>query len=133
MRVLLSIRPNHVSNIISGIKTFEFRRRLFTRKDVNIVLIYSTMPVGRLVAEFDIANILEDEPEALWQTTWMGSGITKAYFDAYFEGRQKAFAIAIGDLRVFEQPVAPEDIFENFTPPQSYKYVMPPSPQLALF
>ena len=62
MRVLLSIRPEHVENIRSGIKTFEFRRRIFARRDVRTVLIYCTRPVGRLVGEFDIAEILEDEP-----------------------------------------------------------------------
>ena len=63
MRVLLSIRPVHVESILSGAKRFEFRRRMFARRDVRSVLIYCTMPVGRLVAEFEIAGILEDTPE----------------------------------------------------------------------
>lgn len=123
MRVLLSIRPVHVENILSGIKRFEFRRKIFIRRDVRTVLIYSTMPVGRLVGEFDIADILEDEPERLWTKTEDGSGITKAYYDAYFDGRAKAYALAIGDLRIYDEPVMPEDVIDNFTPPQSYRYV----------
>lgn len=123
MRVLLSIRPVHVENILSGIKRFEFRRKIFIRRDVSTVLIYSTMPVGRLVAEFDIADILEDEPERLWKKTEDGSGITKAYYDAYFKGRAKAYALAIGELRIYDEPVMPEDVIHNFTPPQSYRYV----------
>jgi predicted transcriptional regulator len=125
MRVLLSIKPTHVENIRRGIKTFEFRRRLFSRRDVRTILIYCTMPVGRLVGEFDIVKIHEDEPEALWVTTADGSGITKEFFDAYFEGRARAFALEIGDLRFYDEPIAPSDWFDDFTPPQSYMYVPP--------
>ena len=123
MRVLLSIRPEHVANILSGRKTFEFRRKLFARREVKTVLVYATMPVGRLVAEFDIAGLLEDEPDGLWRSTSEGSGITKCYFDAYFSGRRKAYAIEIGSVRVFDEPIDPKTAFERFTPPQSFMYV----------
>jgi predicted transcriptional regulator len=123
MRVLLSIKPVHVANIRSGVKTFEFRRRLFARRDVRTVLIYCTQPVGRLVGEFDIADILEDEPEALWASTAEGSGISKDFFDAYFKDRLRAFALQIGSLRLYSKPLCPSEMFDNFTPPQSYMYV----------
>lgn len=125
MRVLLSIRPVHVESILSGAKRFEFRRRMFARRDVRSVLIYCTMPVGRLVAEFEIAGILEDTPEGLWARTSEASGITRDYYDAYFEGRDRAFALAIGELNVFETPIAPDEMIDDFTPPQSYRYVLP--------
>lgn len=139
MRVLLSIKPVHVENIQKGIKTFEFRRRIFSRRDVRTVLIYCTRPIGRLVGEFDIADILEDEPEALWASTAEGSGISKDFFDAYFEGRSRGYALQIGSLRIYEKPICPSEWFENFTPPQSYMYVPgaggdgAPQRQLAMF
>jgi predicted transcriptional regulator len=123
MRVLLSIKPEHVSNIIDGRKTYEFRRKIFARRDVKTVVIYATMPIGRLVAEFDIDGIYEEEPEALWDRTSGGSGITKSYFDAYFSGREKAYAIGIGEVRVFENPIDPKIAYDGFTPPQSFMYV----------
>jgi predicted transcriptional regulator len=123
MHVLLSIKPEHVESIRSGVKTFEFRRRLFARRDISTVLIYCTRPVGRLIGEFDIADILQDEPEALWAYTAEGSGISKSFFDKYFEGRTRAFALQIGSLRIFDEPVNPRDWFHNFTAPQSYMYV----------
>jgi predicted transcriptional regulator len=123
MRVLLSIKPVHVEKILSGAKKFEFRRRVFARRDVRTVLIYCTMPVGRLIGEFDIDDILEEEPEALWKRTSAESGISKSYYDSYFEGRSRAFALQIGALRVFKVPLPPSDFFDNFTPPQSYMYV----------
>ena len=108
---------------MNGRKTFEFRRKLFTRRDVKTVIIYSTKPVGRIVAEFDIDHILEEEPEALWDRTSVGSGITKCYFDAYFSGRSKGYAIGIGEIRVFAEPIDPKVAYEGFTPPQSFMYV----------
>ena len=138
MRVLLSIKPVHVENIRSGIKIFEFRRKIFARRDICTVMIYCTRPVSRLVGEFDIADILEDEPEALWASTANGSGISKDFFDAYFKGRSRAFALQIGSLRLYDDPICPSEMFDNFTPPQSYMYVpggatgRTPSRQLAM-
>ena len=123
MRVLLSIRPVHVENILSGVKTFEFRRRLFARRDIKTVLIYCTMPVGRLVGEFDIADILEDHPDRLWMKTRTGSGISKEYFDGYFCGRTQAYALKIGEVRPFAKHINPSHVMENFSPPQSFMYV----------
>jgi predicted transcriptional regulator len=123
MRVLLSIKPVHVENIVAGTKTFEFRRRLFARRDVKTVLIYATMPVGRFVGEFDIETILQGEPETLWGKTKAGSGISKDYYDAYFAGRSTAFALKISNLRLFSEPVRPLDVIDDFTPPQSYMYI----------
>jgi predicted transcriptional regulator len=126
MQVLLSIKPEHVANILNGTKTFEFRRKIFARRDVRSVLIYSTRPVGLLVAEFTIAGLIEDQPEALWDRTHHGSGISKAFYDSYFAGRERAFAIEIGDLTVFDEPLEPSSVIEDFTPPQSYRYVSHP-------
>lgn len=123
MRVLLSIKPEHVRNILSGKKIFEFRRKVFGRKDIKTVVIYCTMPVGRIVGEFEISEIIESTPNDLWAFTSAGSGISKEYFDDYFSNRTKAFAIKIGRVQSYEQPVDPSELFENFTPPQSFMYV----------
>jgi predicted transcriptional regulator len=108
---------------MSGKKTFEFRRRLFSRRDVKTVLIYCTKPVGRLVGEFDISEILQDRPDRLWVRTESGSGISKEYFDCYFSGRSEAFALRIGEVRPFAKEIDPSDLLQNFYPPQSFMYV----------
>lgn len=123
MRVLLSINPEHVENIFSGIKTYEFRRKVFARKDVTTVVVYCTMPIGKIVGEFDIEAILSDDPFNLWKRTEHGSGISKQFFDRYFDGRELAFALKIGEVRVYDEYIDPNDVLENFTPPQSYMYM----------
>ncbi|MBY5385214.1 hypothetical protein [Rhizobium leguminosarum] len=123
MKVLLSINPEHVANIFSGIKTYEFRRKVFARKDVTTVVVYCTMPIGKIVGEFDIDGIIEKRPDNLWEETCSGSGISKQFFDSYFEGRDVGYALKIGEVREYEAHVDPSDILDNFTPPQSYMYI----------
>src|ERR1700753_2225394 len=122
MLVLLSIRPTHVANILAGTKKFEFRRKVFARKDVKNVLIYCTKPVGRFVGEFEIDDILRDRPDRLWRRTRAGSGISKQYFDSYFDGRDEGFALRIGAVRAFTRHVAPDEVMDDFSPPQSFMY-----------
>jgi predicted transcriptional regulator len=123
MLILLSINPSHVQNILTGKKTFEFRRRLFARQEVKTVIIYCTRPISRFVGQFEIDDILCDRPGRLWRKTRSGSGISKQHFDEYFAGRDKAFALQIGKVRVFAPYIEPSDIIENFTPPQSFMYL----------
>jgi predicted transcriptional regulator len=123
MRVLLSIKPEHAQNIFEGKKTFEFRRKLFARREIKTVLVYATKPVGRFIGEFEIESILEDEPHLLWNSTHEGSGISKGYFDEYFSGRSVGYALQIGELRRFDDPIDPSAVLDDFTPPQSFMYV----------
>jgi len=123
MRVLLSIKPDYVSKILDGSKTFEYRRRIFSRLDVTSVIVYCTKPIGRIVAEFDIRCILKDSPAEIWRETQHASGISREFFEYYFAGRETAYALSIGSIRRFREPILPQDVFVNFTPPQSYFYV----------
>ena len=52
MRVLLSIKPEFVEKIFSGEKLYEYRKAMFKNVNVSSVVIYSTMPVGKIVGEF---------------------------------------------------------------------------------
>jgi predicted transcriptional regulator len=81
------------------------------------------MPVGKLVGEFDIDTILADAPDNIWKITENGAGISKEYFENYFQGRDQAFALKIGQVRAYKDHVAPSELMANFTPPQSYRYV----------
>lgn len=46
-----------------GEKKYEFRKRIFKREDVDTIVIYSTSPCCRVVAEASIAEIIQDSPE----------------------------------------------------------------------
>lgn len=122
MKVLLSIKPEFVKEIINGNKKFEYRKRIF-KKEVESVVIYATMPVGKIIGEFKIDKILNESPEELWEQTCMYSGITKDYFLEYFSGRDDGFAIKIKDFKKYEEPINPKKVNKNFSAPQSYKYL----------
>lgn len=123
MKVLLSIKPQHVDKILSGEKVFEFRKQLFKRKEVNTVVIYATMPIGKIIGEFTIASILEDTPLNIWEKTKKHAGIDKKYFDEYYHSKKHAVAIKIGKITKYEKPLDLHELGENIVPPQSYRYL----------
>ncbi len=122
MKVLLSIKPEFVREIFSGKKKYEYRKAIFT-KNVDKVVVYSTKPDGLIVGEFTVEAILEKEPAELWKETCRASGITKEFFDQYFEGRKKGYALKISAPVLYEKPINPFDLFASFVAPQSFKYL----------
>ncbi|ELV2796976.1 TPA: hypothetical protein O8U20_004069 [Enterobacter cloacae] len=123
MKVLLSIKPEFVEKILNGSKKYEFRKGLFKNNEVKSVVIYATMPIGKVVGEFDIESILEDSPSTVWHRTKKHAGISKEFFDLYFNERAKACAIKIGNVTRYEHPLQLSDLGRNITAPQSYRYL----------
>ena len=122
MKVLLSIKPEFVRKIFFKSKKYEFRKVLF-RKEVESVVVYSTMPVGRIVGEFTISNILSGKPDVIWEQTKEYSGITHQFYIEYFMNRKIAHAIEIGNLIKYEIEINPFIKIPNFVAPQSFRYI----------
>jgi predicted transcriptional regulator len=122
MRVLLSINPEHANKIFAGTKKFEFRKAV-PKNPVTTVVVYSTMPVGKVIGEFQIGEILSANPEKLWRKTKSASGISKKFFSSYFENRSRAFAISVCDPLLYEHPVDLSDLIGSSPPPQSFRYL----------
>lgn len=123
MNVILSIRPTFCKMILSGQKVYEYRKRIFTRSDVDKVYVYASKPICKIVGYFTISAMIEDSPNNMWKMTHEGSGITKEYFDAYFSDCETAHAIKIGEVVKFGTPIDPKKVIKNFTAPQNYRYV----------
>lgn len=120
-KILLSINPQHVDNIIKGIKKFEYRTRV-AKKDVKAILVYCTYPTKKVVAEVKIKTILSDTPAKLWERTKQFSGIEKDFYDKYFSGHEIAYAYELGEIIKY---VKPKELIEfgcKFAP-QSFIYV----------
>ncbi|MES5862869.1 ASCH domain-containing protein [Lacticaseibacillus paracasei] len=123
MRILLSIKPEFVDEIRSGRKLFEYRKGIFKRQ-VDRVVVYSTEPCGRVVGEFKVKRVLQDAPDKLWNKTSEFSGITHDFFEAYFEGRETAYAIEIENYQEYKLPQKIQELFPNVkVAPQSFVYV----------
>ena len=122
MNVLLSIKPEYVAKIVNGEKKYEFRKRIFKRRDVEQIFVYSTSPVSKIVGTITIKRLLEGSTDEIWEKCSLYSGMTKEEYYCYFEGKEKAFAIEIGNVEIFTEPVDPYTL-DNFVPPQSFCYV----------
>ncbi|MCJ0570070.1 ASCH domain-containing protein, partial [Enterococcus cecorum] len=105
MKVLLSIKPEFVNEIMSGRKKFEYRKKVFKRKDITTIVVYATKPLGKVVGEFEVDEIIEDTLDILWQETKRYSGISKKFFDEYFKDRDSGFAIKIKSFTAYDKPI----------------------------
>jgi len=122
MRVLLSIKPEFAEMIFAGTKKFEFRRSVFKNSEVRTVVVYASSPVQKVIGEFEIETIIEDEPEALWQQTSKYAGISKDFFLSYFSNKASGYAIQIKKTTRYEKALCLRTDF-NATPPQSFMYL----------
>lgn len=120
-RILLSINPEHVENIMSGKKQYEYRKILCKEK-VDGIVIYSTYPVMKVVGEADVLNTLVNSPDEVWNETAPYSGITKQFFDDYYYKRDKAVAFHLGNVREFKQPKELSE-YGIKAAPQSFVYI----------
>ncbi len=125
MRVLLSIKPEYAEKILNGTKRFEYRKAFPRDEAVKTVVIYATMPVGKVVGEFEVGGYVADTPEKLWRETRKASGITREFFMAYFAGRDEARAIRVGATQRYAKPKSLREVSGSSTPPQSFQYLRP--------
>ncbi|PSU89813.1 hypothetical protein C0W42_08435 [Photobacterium kishitanii] len=123
MQVLLSIKPEFVERIFAGEKLFEYRKAIFRRSGVDKVIIYSTLPEGKVVGEFSIDHILSDTPQEIWRKTKSYSGINKDFFENYFSGKTEAHAIKIGNVKKYKSPFKLDKMKKKVTAPQSFMYL----------
>jgi predicted transcriptional regulator len=120
-KMLLSINPEHVENIFNGNKQYEFRK-IKCKSAVDKIVIYSTSPVMHVVGEVDIIDVIIDTPDKVWQMTAEFAGITKSFFDKYFENKEKAVAYRLGKVRKYQVPLDLSDFGVSFAP-QSFVYI----------
>ena len=119
----MSIRPEFAYAILRGDKRYEFRRRAFARP-VDVVVIYATLPVGRVIAEFEVGSIITESPRVLWDQTYQFAGIDEERFFRYFEGLEQGHAIEVGAVRPYATSFCPVQAF-GIAPPQSFAYLDP--------
>lgn len=121
LKLLLSINPEHVENILRGAKKFEFRK-VRSRRSISRIVIYSTAPVSMIVGEVEVTGTVDGSPEEVWQQTAELSGISKEFFDSYYSGRDKAIAYRLGETSTYESPKRLAD-FGVSSAPQSFVYL----------
>ncbi|MEL6675831.1 MAG: hypothetical protein AAFR61_26725 [Bacteroidota bacterium] len=122
MKVVLSIKPIFADKIFEGSKKFEFRRSIFKNENVKSIIVYASSPVQKVIGEFEIEEIHNEELSSLWDKTKDYSGISEEYFYKYFSDKEKGFAIQVKNKIKYSQPKCLKSDF-NLNPPQSFAYV----------
>jgi predicted transcriptional regulator len=117
----MSINPEHVENIMSGKKKYEFRK-VMPIKDVNKIIFYATAPIKKVVGEADVVDVIVGYLEPIWNKTAPYAGITKQFFDDYYFERERAIVYQLDNAHKFEQPKELSD-YGIKTVPQSFVYV----------
>ena len=112
-----------VDEILAGEKKFEFRKSIFKKRDISKAFIYSSSPVKKIVASFEIAIIIEASPQELWDKCHKYGGISKQDFFEYFKNSDVGYAIEISNLEKFSETIDPYTLKKDFTAPQSYCYL----------
>jgi len=122
MKVLLSIKPEFASKIFEGSKKYEYRRTIFKRTGVTTIVVYVSNPIKKVIGEFEIEGIIQEEPQSLWEKTGQQGGISKERFLNYFENKTKGYAIKVRDARMYDAPVPLYKLMVA-SPPQSFAYL----------
>ncbi len=120
--VLLSIKPEFAHKIFDGSKKYEFRKQVFKDLSIKKVIVYSSSPEQKVIGEFEIEAILNDSPDKIWNQTKLYSGISQEFFENYFEGRDKAYAIKVASTKRYRKEKSLAD-FNIYAAPQSFAYV----------
>lgn len=120
--VLISIHPEHVANILSGEKIFEYRK-IIPKQDVSHLVLYCTSPVKKIVAVADIIGSVTGSPTQVWSATFFGSGISRRFFQEYFLGKKSANAFTLGNIYKMKRPLPLSFLSGIKMPPQSFCYL----------
>ncbi|MGI1837311.1 ASCH domain-containing protein [Lactococcus garvieae] len=102
VKILLSIKPEFIEKIASGEKQYEFRKVEF-KQEINEILVYATAPISQVVGKIKPQEILVDTPENLWEIVEKYSGISKKFYDEYYENKHQAVAIKIKEYKSFKK------------------------------
>lgn len=123
---LISIHPEYAEKILTGEKRLEFRR-VWASQPVDVLAIYATAPIQRIVGLAWIERVHQGSKTRLWELgKHHGGGISRRKLFAYLDGRKESVALAIGQCQRFAEALDPRQAFNaSFKPPQSFRYLRP--------
>jgi len=120
--IILSIKKEHADKILNADKSIEIRTGNCYIESGDRVILYVTKPLQRIVGQFRVGKVFREKPEKLWERTKDYNGLNEEQFFSYCKlNRGHYVGLEIKALEIFEDPINPYEIFENFRPPQSYK------------
>ena len=119
---LMSIKPQFAKAIMAGTKKVELRHKPMA-DNITHAIIYSTKPDGLIIGAFAIDGYVTATPNSIWRRFGSVSGITRDGFFSYFDGRETATAILVGQLIRPPKPIPLQHALGLQRGPQSFQYV----------
>ena len=126
--VLLSLKPHYADLVFEGVKKAELRKRALAQMEGRDVFVYVTSPIMQLRGGFRVGAVWSGTPNDIWEQVSEMAGVDKCEFDAYYEGRSKAYALEITGVWEYADPPGLNtlrSLVDNFVVPQSWRYVKP--------
>lgn len=118
MDTLLSIKPKYAEEILTGKKKYEYRR-IAPVRPVELVWMYATTPVGKIVGCFILGEVVHETVSYIWENCPCEEQITKDEFFGYFAGVEDGHALEILDTAWCVPPAA----LPMMRPPQNFMYI----------
>lgn len=119
--IILPIKPVFANKILSGEKKYEYRKKL-CKKEIHSIYVYATAPIKMIIGEVEVISKVCIDKEDLWEQTHMHSGVSKEFYNQYFENQDYACAYKIGKVKRYGNPITLNEIMIKAVP-QSYIYV----------
>jgi len=126
--ILISLLPQHASNIFEGYKLVEFRRRTMHITAGTTAWIYVKLPVGAITGRVNISAIHTASPLTLWRRFGAVSGLSKSEFLDYFNGVIEGVALELVDPKILCNSLSLlslRTIKTSFQPPQFFTRLEP--------
>ncbi|AQT61076.1 ASCH domain-containing protein [Cellvibrio sp. PSBB023] len=133
---IISIKPKHVENILSGSKTVELRTRSINLPAGSRLWVYTTLPVGKVRLSMEIEFIEILPPKEIWKKHGKKICISKKEFDEYTKDRDVVSAIGLRNICPLDEDICLEtmrEYEENFQPPQFISRLYPERALYAAF
>jgi predicted transcriptional regulator len=123
-KLLMSIKAEHASKVLSGTKKVEIRRRFSKKWTGCKVSIYASGRERCLVGEASISRVVVGDPESIWQSFHEQLGCTRPEFDKYTRPLGEIYAIVLENAIPYQKRISLREV-SNLTqkelrPPPSY-------------
>src|SRR6266850_496133 len=122
--LLLSVRPQHLRNILNGKKRVELRRKFSTKWHGHLVNLYASGPAMQMMGQARVSRIVFKAPELIWSEFKDHIGCSREEFDNYTAGASEIYALELDEVTPFRVPVSRYDaaalLRNRLVPPQSY-------------
>jgi predicted transcriptional regulator len=119
---LLSIQPRYAAAIFDGQKKVEFRKTKF-RILPDLILVYASAPVQRVIGWFEPLGVRELPPDELWARFGPVGCIEAEAFERYYDEIEVGIAIEVGNHWRLREPLMLSAIVGDSPPPQNFQYV----------